>query len=131
MPGLDGFAVARQLRADPRTRGIRIHCVTGVACAEVEEEARRAGCERFLAKPVDEARLLEAVAVPRAAPRPGWVGGLTLAEARDLLDWLENQGCTGVQVSAEEGGGFAVRCACPPGFRLARDAGGLVRLVPE
>jgi hypothetical protein len=130
MPGLDGFAVARRLRADPRTRGIRIHCVTGLACAEVEEEARRAGCERFLAKPVDEARLLEAVGA-KEAPRPGWVGGLTLAEARDLLDWLENHGCTGVEVCAEEGAGWGVRCACPPGFRLARDAGGRVRLAPE
>jgi CheY-like chemotaxis protein len=131
LPGLDGFAVARQLRADPRTRGIHIHCLTGLVAAQAREEACRAGCEQFLTKPVDPGKVLEAVWGPGAASQPGWVSGLTLAEARDLLDWLENHGCTGLEIAIEEGTGFGVRCACPPGFRLARDDSGKVRLVPE
>jgi CheY-like chemotaxis protein len=131
MPGLDGFAVARQLRADRRTRGIHIHCLTGLASDEARAEAGRAGCEQFLTKPVDLARLLETVRRPAAPPPRGWVTGLTLTEARDLLDWLESHGCTGLEVYGEEGGGFAVRCLCPPGLRLARDAGGQVTLLQE
>ena len=34
MPGLDGLAVARGLRADPATRGSRVHCLSGYADAE-------------------------------------------------------------------------------------------------
>jgi hypothetical protein len=49
-------------------------------------------------------------------------------EAEDLLDWLENQGCTGVEVAHREGTGFAVRYVCPPALRLGRDEGGKVRL---
>src|SRR2546421_96841 len=30
LPGLDGFTVARRLRADPQTGGIHIHCLTGL-----------------------------------------------------------------------------------------------------
>src|SRR5262245_22552441 len=31
MPEMDGLTAARQLRADPRTAGIHLHCVTGLA----------------------------------------------------------------------------------------------------
>jgi CheY-like chemotaxis protein len=128
MPGLDGFAVARRLRADPRTRGAHIHCLTGRTDPGAREQARQAGCEAFLTKPADLEALL---AVIRPLAQPGqaeWVTGLSLTEARDLLDWLENQGCTGLEVSCPEGAGFAVRCVCPPGLRLGRDEGGQVRL---
>jgi hypothetical protein len=56
------------------------------------------------------------------------VAGLTLREAEELLDWLENQGCTGLEVAHRGGTGFVVRCVCPPGLRLGRDEGGRVRL---
>jgi len=55
-------------------------------------------------------------------PEGGWVAGLTLTQARDLLDWLENHGCTGLEVSHQEETGFAVRCVCPPGSRRAASA---------
>jgi hypothetical protein len=41
--------------------------------------------------------------------KTGCVTGLTLAQARELLDWLENQGCTGLEVSCQDGIGFTVR----------------------
>jgi CheY-like chemotaxis protein len=129
MPGLDGFTVARSLRSDARTRGIHIHCLSGLPAAEVQEQARRAGCEEFLTKPVDAEALLEVVRRQVGPSRPGWVTGLSLTQAQNLLDWLENHGCTGVELCHQQAEGFAVRCACPPGFRLARDAGGSVRLV--
>jgi CheY-like chemotaxis protein len=128
MPLLDGFAVARALRADPRTRATRIHCVTGLADDQTRQQAREAGCERFLLKPVDPAELLEAVRVPAGPPL---ISGLTLAQAEELLDWLQNHGCTELDVAIEEQG-VSVYGVCPPGARLSRDNSGAVRFLgPE
>src|SRR5947209_5498798 len=67
MPGLDGFAVARRLRADPRTSAAHIHCLTGLSDPAAREQARQAGCEAFLTKPLDMEVLLE-VLRPSAGP---------------------------------------------------------------
>jgi CheY-like chemotaxis protein len=126
MPGLDGFGVADQLRRDPRTRGIRIHCLTGRHDPAAREQARQAGCELFLTKPVDAAALLRVVRRQLDAARPEeWVAGLTLRQAEDLLDWLQANGYPPGQV-AVRGETFAVRC---PGFRAYRDEDGGVRFV--
>ncbi len=119
MPGLDGFAVARRLRADPRTRGAAIHCLTGLTDEVARRAARAAGCEAFLTKPVDPAALLEAIR-PQSPAGTEWADGLTKAEAERLLDWLEAQGVAG-ELTVEDGQRFAVRC---PGFRVERDARG-------
>jgi hypothetical protein len=42
------------------------------------------------------------------------VVGLTHRQAEGLLDWLQNHGCTKVEVELEEGGGFTVRFVFPP-----------------
>ena len=134
MPGLDGLAVASRLRLEPQTRGIHIHCLTGLGDLGARVRARLAGCEEFLTKPVDPARLLDLVrrhVEPNAEPPAaewltGWLPGLTAAEARDVLDWLENHGCAGLAVSGHDGR-FVVRWVCPPGLRLGVEAGGGVR----
>jgi CheY-like chemotaxis protein len=126
MPGLDGFGVASQLRRDPRTRGIHIHCLTGRHDPAAREQAREAGCELFLTKPVDPAALLRVVRRQLDAARPEeWVTGLTLRQAEDLLDWLQANGYPPGQVALREDL-FAVRC---PGFRAYRDEDGHVRFV--
>src|SRR3954451_4671484 len=53
MPGLDGFAVARTLRSDPRTRAAHIHCLTGMTDSQSRSQASASGCELYLTKPVD------------------------------------------------------------------------------
>ena len=58
MPRLDGLAVARALRADPRTRAAHIHCMSGLADPLARRWAMEAGCESFFVKPVDPAELL-------------------------------------------------------------------------
>jgi CheY-like chemotaxis protein len=131
MPGMDGFAVARRLRADLRTFGSHIHCVTGLRDPQVREHAQRFGCEEFLTKPVNEADLLKIVDrdIGREIKvQTAVVSGLTKKQAEDLLDWLGNHGCTGLAVTTEDDG-FAVRCNCPPGFRLAQEEGEGLRLV--
>jgi len=130
MPGLDGFAVARRLRADVRTFGAHIHCLTGLRDRLIREQAQLAGCEEFLTKPVDGADLLKIVGRERKREdevQATVVSGLTKAQAEDVLDWLENHQCTGLAVTVEEGG-FSVRCVCPPGFRLDQEKDGGLRL---
>jgi CheY-like chemotaxis protein len=71
MPGADGFSAAEQLRADPRTRGIHIHCLTALDFPAARRAAHRSGCEGFLTKPVDLESLLDVVnaaLVPRQGP---------------------------------------------------------------
>src|SRR5262245_62920015 len=58
MPELDGFAVARQLRADPLTREARIHGLTGLTGADIHVQAQQAGFESVLTKPVNPSQLL-------------------------------------------------------------------------
>jgi CheY-like chemotaxis protein len=113
MPEVDGMTVARTLRADPRTRGIHIHCLTGRADAATRQQADEAGVEVFLTKPVDPRELL---AIVNSGVRPApveLVSGLTKAEAEDLLDWLEARGCAEREVAWEDGRGFTVRYRRP------------------
>jgi CheY-like chemotaxis protein len=58
MPGLDGFEVCRQLRADPRTRAIPLIVLTGVGGATAEQWALQAGADQVLSKPFAPEQLL-------------------------------------------------------------------------
>ena len=51
LPGLDGMAVARALRADPATSSIKIIALTALAMKGDEQRVREAGCDAYLAKP--------------------------------------------------------------------------------
>jgi CheY-like chemotaxis protein len=117
MPRLDGFAVARALRRDPRTRAAYIHCLTGQADAQTRLRALEAGCDRFLVKPVDVAELRRAIDEAGPAREPGAVSGLTLRQAEELLDWLQNNDGTTLGV-AMDGGGVTVRFVLAPGLRV-------------
>lgn len=59
MPGMDGFAVCKNLKADPMTRGIRVLAMTGYPTADNIERIMDAGAEVCLAKPIDTVRLME------------------------------------------------------------------------
>jgi two-component system phosphate regulon response regulator PhoB len=51
LPDIDGVTVARRLKSDRRTAGIRILMVTGYSKAELPALAAAAGVERVLLKP--------------------------------------------------------------------------------
>ncbi len=53
MPGMDGFALARRLKADPATREIVILALTAYAMKGDEARAREAGCDGYVSKPID------------------------------------------------------------------------------
>jgi CheY-like chemotaxis protein len=127
MPGLDGLAVARTLRADPRTSTIHIHCLSGCSDPIARQKALDVGCESYLTKPVAVDEVLEVVRQGLQAPETASVSGLSMGEAQELLDWLERQGCSQLEVHSR-GNDFSVSCLCPPGFRLERGPEGGVRL---
>ena len=53
MPGLDGIEVCRYLRRDPRTAKIPIIAISVEAQEETVAQARKAGVDAFLLKPID------------------------------------------------------------------------------
>ena len=53
LPGMDGYEVARALRADPALAGITLVALSGYALPEDIERSREAGFDRHLAKPVE------------------------------------------------------------------------------
>ena len=57
MPGIDGFEVARRLKADARTRSIPIVMVTALEDREARLKGLEAGAAEFLTKPVSRAEL--------------------------------------------------------------------------
>ena len=50
---IDGYAVARALRADPTSRDALLVAITGFAHSRDRDEAWEAGFDRFVSKPVD------------------------------------------------------------------------------
>jgi two-component system, cell cycle response regulator DivK len=52
MPGMDGYALTRQLMADPATSDIVILAVTAYAMKGDEQKAYEAGCQMYITKPI-------------------------------------------------------------------------------
>ncbi|MDO9438117.1 ATP-binding protein [Hydrogenophaga sp.] len=74
MPKLDGYQVARQLKADPLTQGICLVAITGWGLDTDREAARQAGFDHHMLKPVapeELIRVLDAVHTDFEASRPG------------------------------------------------------------
>jgi CheY-like chemotaxis protein len=53
MPGMDGLELTRRFKADPATREIAVLAFTAYAMKGDEAKARAAGCDGYLAKPID------------------------------------------------------------------------------
>jgi signal transduction histidine kinase/DNA-binding response OmpR family regulator len=67
LPGLTGYEVARRLRDDPHLAGVSLVAVTGYGRDEDREQARQAGFDHHLVKPVVFAELLGLLTPPKAA----------------------------------------------------------------
>ena len=59
MPGMDGFEVARRLRADPATAGVKLVALTGWGQEQDRRRTEEAGFDHHLIKPVDTNLLQE------------------------------------------------------------------------
>lgn len=61
LPGMDGYEVARRLRANPATQAIKLIALTGYGQAEDRQQSHAAGFDGHLVKPVDPKILLKEV----------------------------------------------------------------------
>jgi len=61
LPRMDGWEATRRIKASPVLSGIPVIAVTSHAMVGDEERAREAGCDDYLAKPIDEDELLRAI----------------------------------------------------------------------
>ena len=53
MPDVDGLEAVRRLRGDPATRGVVVIAFTAYAMKGDEQKLRAAGCDGYIAKPID------------------------------------------------------------------------------
>jgi CheY-like chemotaxis protein len=73
LPGMDGLQLTRRLREDPATRDILVLALTAYAMRGDEQKAREAGCDGYIAKPIDTRALPGIVA--------GYLAGAANADA--------------------------------------------------
>jgi signal transduction histidine kinase len=71
LPGIDGYEVARRLRQEAATHGIRLIALTGYGLAEDQRRVLEAGFDLHLVKPVDLTALLGQLADPARQPTNG------------------------------------------------------------
>ena len=61
LPGMDGHAVARALKADPLLKSIPIVAVTSYAMAGDREKCLAAGAEGYIEKPINPGSFVEEI----------------------------------------------------------------------
>ena len=59
LPRLDGWEATRRLKSDRSLAGIPVIALSAHAMRGDEEQARAAGCDDFLTKPIDETLLFQ------------------------------------------------------------------------
>jgi diguanylate cyclase (GGDEF)-like protein/PAS domain S-box-containing protein len=101
MPGMDGYQVASQLKANPATSNIPIIMVTALIDRSARLSGLNAGVEEFLTKPVDRAEL--------------WLRVRNLLRLKAFGDFLQNYNATLEQE-------VAARTVDLQRFRAAMDA---------
>ncbi|HEV2165729.1 MAG TPA: response regulator [Thermoplasmata archaeon] len=70
LPGMDGYALTRELRRHPATKHIPILAVTSFAMKGDEIKAREVGCDGYLTKPINRLQLLQEVRRLLHEPEP-------------------------------------------------------------
>jgi signal transduction histidine kinase/CheY-like chemotaxis protein len=135
MPGMDGLQLARAIRGSPELPTMGLLLLTSVGGQGEPDEARRAGVDAYLTKPIRQTQLLDALVGmlgrastrrPQAAPAPLTTGfaapGARVLVVDDnvvnravIVGMLEAYECL---TSEAEDGGEAVRKAAESEFDL-------------
>jgi CheY-like chemotaxis protein/signal transduction histidine kinase len=63
MPVMDGLEATRRIRADPRWHKLPVIAITAKAMRDDQEQCRKAGCNDYLAKPIELDRLVSLLRV--------------------------------------------------------------------
>lgn len=71
LPGMDGMEATRAIKRHPDTRHIPVVAVTGEAMEKQREAILQAGCDDYIAKPVEFATLLRTVDAYMSGARHG------------------------------------------------------------
>ena len=66
LPGMDGLEATALLKSDDATRGIPVIALTALAMRGDEERIRAAGCDGYIAKPMQYQELLAVIATQLA-----------------------------------------------------------------
>jgi two-component system cell cycle response regulator len=91
MPHMDGYEVARRLRADPKCSRIPLVAVTALAMVGDREKILASGFNGYIAKPIEAERFLSQVTEFVSAPlQPTAVGCVQAASQKQLT--FENTG---------------------------------------
>ncbi len=70
LPGMDGLTLTRRIKADPALRHITVVAFTAYAMKGDEAIMRAAGCDGYLAKPIEVARFAAQVRALQRGPEP-------------------------------------------------------------
>lgn len=62
LPGMDGLELTRRIKTDPAKRDIVIIALTAYAMKGDDEKAFAAGCDDYVTKPIDTAKLPKTIA---------------------------------------------------------------------
>jgi two-component system sensor histidine kinase/response regulator len=83
MPGMDGLEVARTIRSDPALASLRLLMLTSVGVRGHAEDAKRAGVDAYLTKPVRETQLYDCMRSLMGASQDNEAAGRS--RSRDLV----------------------------------------------
>jgi CheY-like chemotaxis protein/DNA-binding CsgD family transcriptional regulator len=86
MPGMDGFEVARRLKANPATAHIPIVFMTGLTETEHLEAALAAGAVDYVTKPIKPREVLARMAVHTRAAKAARQSAQQVHQTRNALD---------------------------------------------
>lgn len=100
MPGIDGFEVARRLKANPATAAIPIIFMTGLTETEHLVAALDAGGADYVTKPVKPREVMARMGVHLQSARQARAGARERQQARNALDAL---GYAAITVRASDG----------------------------
>ena len=90
LPGMDGYMVARRLRADPSRRDVPMIAVTALAMVGDRDRSLAAGFNGYISKPIDPEAFVQDVA--RFLPAPLRAPGLSAAAPTRAAEWAAPPG---------------------------------------